>query len=142
MTVHAPTNEQLAALRTFANANGRTWKSKLRHCWEISRYDDYPGTDRYDLLQTVRNTLGPSWLVRFTLPRIEPVAAFDCATMTYENMADIISEIAWEVERRNPIFVNLYLDVIRLAARALTEIHERHVRNPSDDFAGAAEATR
>jgi hypothetical protein len=62
-----PSAEQLDALRTFAKANGRTWKSGLRHCWETGKYAYYSGTDRSDLLQQVRNEFGPSWLVRFKI---------------------------------------------------------------------------
>lgn len=65
-----PTIEQLDALKTFANANGRTWKSNLRQAWMTGRYSDYPGTDRSDLLQQIRNGFGPSWLVRFSLKAV------------------------------------------------------------------------
>jgi hypothetical protein len=58
--------EQFAALRTFADANGRDWKSKLNHAWSSGRYRDYNGTDNYGYLQQVRNTFGPSWLVKFS----------------------------------------------------------------------------
>jgi len=61
-----PTQKQLAALQQFANTNGRTWKSALRHAWETG---DYPPDCYVEHLQQVRNTFGPSWLVRFTLPR-------------------------------------------------------------------------
>lgn len=60
--------QQIEALRQFAAANGRTWKSSLRHCWEAGCYSNYSGTERSDLLQQVRNQFGPSWLVRFRLP--------------------------------------------------------------------------
>ncbi len=65
---NTPTAEQMEALRTFAAANGRNWKQSLRHCWETGCYSDYSGTERSDLLQRVRNSFGPSWLVRFRLP--------------------------------------------------------------------------
>lgn len=58
--------EQLAALRAFALANGPQWKSKLNAAWSTGRYDDYPGTGEYGALQQVRNAFGPSWLVRFS----------------------------------------------------------------------------
>ncbi len=64
-----PTPEQLTALQDFAAANGRTWKSALRCCWITGRYKDFNGTDDYSFLQQVRNNLGPSWLVRFRLPK-------------------------------------------------------------------------
>lgn len=62
-----PTQEQIEALRKFAAANGRSWKSKLNHCWMRSYYGDYPGVERSDILQGIRNELGPTWLDRFKL---------------------------------------------------------------------------
>ena len=62
------TADQLAALRTFAAANGRRWKSALRDCWASGNYNRYPGTVGAPMLQQVRNTFGPSWLVAFRLP--------------------------------------------------------------------------
>jgi len=67
--VNEPTTKQIQALATFAAANGRTWKSALRHCWETGLYGHYNGTERSDLLQQVRNQFGPSWLVRFSLKK-------------------------------------------------------------------------
>lgn len=67
MENNTPNAEQIEALKQFAAANGRTWKSALRHCWETGRYNDYSGTQRCDLLQQIRNGFGPSWLVRFSL---------------------------------------------------------------------------
>jgi hypothetical protein len=61
--------DQLAALRTFAKANGRSWKSKLNHAWSTGRYDDYSGTDDYGSLQQIRNRFGPAWLSRFSFDR-------------------------------------------------------------------------
>lgn len=58
--------DQLAALKTFADANGRTWKDKLRTAWSNGRYRDYNGTDNYGYLQQVRNTFGPGWLIKFS----------------------------------------------------------------------------
>jgi hypothetical protein len=57
--------DQLAALRTFADANGRSWKSKLNAAWSTGRYADYNGADEYGSLQQIRNTFGPAWLVKF-----------------------------------------------------------------------------
>ena len=62
-----PNDEQLQALKDFAAANGRYWKQNLRHCWETGLYSHYKGTDRQDLLQQVRNSFGPTWLMRFSL---------------------------------------------------------------------------
>ena len=69
MENNKPTLEQIQALATFADANGRTWKSGLRHCWEAGCYNSYSGTERCDLLQQIRNSFGPSWLVRFSLKK-------------------------------------------------------------------------
>ena len=52
--------EQLAALRTFADANGAQWK--FNAAWSTGRYRDYPGTPAYGYLQQVRNVFGPLWL--------------------------------------------------------------------------------
>lgn len=65
------TDEQLSALRTFAEANGRDWKGKLNAAWSTGRYHDYNGTDEYGLLQQVRNTFGPSWLVKFSVDSVK-----------------------------------------------------------------------
>jgi len=59
------TVEQLAALRTFAQDNGRNWKRELNHAWSTGDWShDY--ADNSGLLQQVRNTFGPSWLVKFS----------------------------------------------------------------------------
>ena len=61
------TADQLDVLRTFAKANGRSWKSKLNVAWSTGRYNDYPGTDDYGTLQEIRNMFGPSWLVKLQI---------------------------------------------------------------------------
>jgi len=60
------TEEQLTALKRFKNANGRTWKFKLNVCWMRALY---PGVSDADgcLLQRVRNSIGPSGLVKLKL---------------------------------------------------------------------------
>jgi len=68
MENNKPNAEQLWALRTFAALNGRTWKSCLRHAWETGMYAEHGAADYSNLLQQVRNTFGPSWLVKFKLP--------------------------------------------------------------------------
>lgn len=59
------TSEQLAALRTFAHDNGRNWKSALNHAWSTGNWSS-DLADNSGLLQQVRNTFGPRWLVRFS----------------------------------------------------------------------------
>lgn len=61
-----PSTDQLNALKMFAEANGRTWKSELRRLWANGAYN-YAVLGGADpaLLQQVRNSFGPSWLVRF-----------------------------------------------------------------------------
>jgi hypothetical protein len=65
---------QHEALVAFSMANGRDWKFKLNTAWMNGRYRDYPLGHRltadereniYCCLQQVRNTFGPSWLVKF-----------------------------------------------------------------------------
>lgn len=63
--------EQLSALRTFADANGVQWKSKLNAAWATGRYRDYPGTALYGYLQQVRNVFGPSWLLKFSFDNVK-----------------------------------------------------------------------
>jgi hypothetical protein len=63
--------DQLAALRTFADANGRYWKMKLNHAWMTGRYRDYSGTEQDGCLQQVRNTFGPSWLDAFAFANVK-----------------------------------------------------------------------
>lgn len=60
-----PNPAQLQALEQFARGHGRYWKAALRSCWESTRYP--AGTQRTDLLQQVRNQLGPTWLHSFRL---------------------------------------------------------------------------
>jgi hypothetical protein len=61
-----PSTEQIDALKQFAAIHGRYWKSVLRDAWMDG---DYRGFENSWLLQQVRNTFGPSWLVRFRLDR-------------------------------------------------------------------------
>lgn len=53
------TPDQIAAIRRYAGAHGRTWKSKLQDDWFHARTSGE--------MQTLRNTHGPSWLVSFRL---------------------------------------------------------------------------
>ena len=70
-TLYTIRPEQFIALRTFADANGRSWKSKLNIAWSTGRYDDFSGTEDYSSLQQVRNTFGPSWLVKFSFSNLK-----------------------------------------------------------------------
>lgn len=57
--------DQLAALRAFATDNGRSWKRVLNDAWMTGNWSQDHG-DNAGLLQQIRNTFGPSWLVRFS----------------------------------------------------------------------------
>ena len=63
-----PTPEQIQALKTYAQVLGHNWKAALRQAWMTG---DYEGIERYGdtaaYLQQLRNTFGPSWLVRFVI---------------------------------------------------------------------------
>jgi hypothetical protein len=65
---NTPNAEQIEALRLFASANGRNWKSELSNLWMNGAYN-YAVLGGADpgCLQQVRNEFGPSWLVRFSL---------------------------------------------------------------------------
>lgn len=55
----------LQALQSYAANHGRTWKSSLRQCWMTGQYGP---SDASNHLQQIRNSFGPSWLVKFRLP--------------------------------------------------------------------------
>jgi len=61
-----PNEKQVQALREFAAAHGRNWKSVLRQSWMTGDYSNAPN-DTAVYLQQVRNNFGPTWLVRFRL---------------------------------------------------------------------------
>ena len=54
------TANQLQAIRIFAKTHGRRWKAQLRDRWE------HESGANPELL-SLRNTHGPSWLVKFKL---------------------------------------------------------------------------
>lgn len=55
------TSEQIEALKAYAREHGRYWKSALQ--------DDWLSANCQGPLRELRNTLGPSWLVRYRLPK-------------------------------------------------------------------------
>ena len=62
------TDAQMDAIQQFAHRSGRNWKSHLRDAWMTGNY--YNNTSEYaGELQTIRNEKGPSWLVKFRLPK-------------------------------------------------------------------------
>jgi hypothetical protein len=56
--------EQLEALNAWAALYGRNWKLPLRDAWMTG---DYGSFEQSNYLQQIRNTFGPSWLIRFRL---------------------------------------------------------------------------
>lgn len=85
-----PSTEQIAALKGFAAINGRTWKSKLRQAWYDGNYGDH-GIEQYGdmaaLLQQVRNTFGPSWLIRFVIAKDGTGTVFSSAVRVPKEVA-------------------------------------------------------
>ena len=66
------TIEELDAVRAFAAAHGRTWKSQLNNTywWNARIWRDDDGSTRHGtVLHGLRNSLGCSWLRWFELPR-------------------------------------------------------------------------
>lgn len=57
--------EQLEAIRAFARIEGRNWKGVLRQSWMTGDYGTHGNISNW--LQQIRNSFGPSWLVRFKL---------------------------------------------------------------------------
>lgn len=67
-----PNTEQIGALKAWSELHGRNWKAALRNAWMTGNYD---GFDASHLLQQVRNTFGPTWLVRFSFTKVLGVRA-------------------------------------------------------------------
>lgn len=61
----AVTEPMRQALRNYAAANGRAWRSKLLDAW-------FQGHDIGTELRTVRNVLGPSGLLRIPAHLVRP----------------------------------------------------------------------
>lgn len=61
------TAKQTDALKTLAASNPFRWKQQLRDCWEGGRSD---GSPLWTTLYSLRNTHGPSWLVRFRIKAV------------------------------------------------------------------------
>ncbi len=61
-----PSTEQIEALKEFAAIHGRNWKSVLREAWMDGNYH---GFQKDWLLQQIRNTFGPSFLIGFRLDK-------------------------------------------------------------------------
>lgn len=51
---------ELSVLRQYKLTHGRRWKNTLLTAWMTGIYDD---SDNTCVLQQIRNTLGPTWLV-------------------------------------------------------------------------------
>jgi hypothetical protein len=66
MNAYRLTPEQEAALVRFASDNGRKWKQALNLAW-------FDGSDANEpdgcYLRQVRNQFGPSWLIKYRLPK-------------------------------------------------------------------------
>lgn len=73
------TPKEHAALQAYALENGRRWKSKLN--------DDWMNARTTGILQALRNSHGPSWLVSYSLPK--PATPFEgppfAVTVTADN---------------------------------------------------------
>lgn len=59
------TTEEEAALLAWADDHAPRWKAALRDAWDTGNYG---GSEHDAALQRIRNTLGPSWLVKYRLP--------------------------------------------------------------------------
>lgn len=63
--VYKLTDEDIAALQSYAAEHGRKWKDKLDLDWYFARSIGERGT----ILHGLRNNLGPEWLVTYKLPK-------------------------------------------------------------------------
>ncbi len=66
MATQQLTGEMRSALRTFARAHGRYWKRALSDLWTSGRDEG--------VLRRVRNTIGPSGLIRLKAADLEEVS--------------------------------------------------------------------
>lgn len=132
------TLEQLTALRLFASAHGRNWKSELRQAWMTG---NYPTGSTLPYLQQIRNEFGPTWLVRFSLkadkrlasptPKTFPeinaiatVAECDAALrMGYNTLDNVKAEHQQDLRDR--------LEAIEERRRRLIETNKRRQWNPT-----------
>jgi hypothetical protein len=89
-----PSKEQVEALKAWAALYGRNWKAPLRDAWMTGDYGSFQYTDTSALLQQVRNSFGPSWLVRFVLHNgVGHVVSSATRAKEYEVIADIDSQM-------------------------------------------------
>lgn len=63
-------NNQKEALKCFADANGRRWKSKLNQAWMTGNYSDAPDDCDTSALQQFRNQFGPTRLANLKLKNL------------------------------------------------------------------------
>ena len=61
-TLGEPTVEQWEALKAYAAEHGRTWKAALREDW-MDACQNISDPNQQALLQQLRNTFGPRWLM-------------------------------------------------------------------------------
>jgi hypothetical protein len=114
------TAEQLTALQTYASEHGRNWKSALHDSWMTGNYD---GSVDAGPLQQIRNTFGPTWLVRFNLKK----AAADTQHPLSGNrpgnpILKAMDKLVEEAEIENPVFDDLK-GAAKMLDQALSRLH-------------------
>jgi hypothetical protein len=62
MRVCAPSNQERAVLSATKQRIGRNWKSVVLRAWATGSYGEL--ADHSPELRTIRNTRGPTWLLR------------------------------------------------------------------------------
>lgn len=86
MTKRRPlTEEEFAAIRAYARENGHYLKARLR--------DDWMNARTTGILQALRNSHGPSWLVSYSLPSPQPPAGLEQAISVTSDNGDIYEAI-------------------------------------------------
>lgn len=60
----------------------------------------------------------------------------DLESASFAELAKLVRAIRTELERRNPIGVNMYTAGLAQAAQDLDEIHNAELSNPTCDYAG------
>ena len=100
--------DAVAAISTFAAANGRGWKSKLRSLWSAGKTDG--------ALRHARNLIGPAWL-KFSAEELGFLVALKYDPNRWSQAELLKINALWPRGERTPGFAQ---EATRLAVEALS----------------------
>lgn len=84
------TSTETLTVKRYAATHGRLWKQSLRDAWMTA--------SEAGILQALRNSHGPSWLVSYQLPKVDVELSADQRT-AYGVTLECVScgEFSWDV---------------------------------------------